>query len=111
MATWYGISESDTLQGWQKARGANDERHVCPLQLATIERCVRLWSNEGETVFSPFAGIGSEVHTAVRLGRRGLGIELKPEYFYTAVSNLRKLESSRDQYSMFDEAELCEAVA
>lgn len=90
--TWYGISESDTLQ-YQSARDNADGRHVCPLQIGTVERCVQLWSNPGELVFTPFAGIGTEVWTAVKHGRRGLGIELKKRYWQTAVSNLKALES------------------
>ena len=79
------------------AREAADERHIAPLQLDFIERCARLFSNRGETVLTPFAGIGSEVYTAVRLGRRGIGIELKPSYWQTAVSNLRALDAEMRQ--------------
>ena len=86
---WYGIRETDTLQAPQKA---SDERHIAPLQLGTIERCVRLWSNPGETVFSPFAGIGSEGYGALKHGRRFVGVELKPEYFNAAAKNLREAE-------------------
>ncbi len=88
---WYGIRESDTLQA-AEARGNDDDRHICPLQLGTIERCVRLWSNPGELVLSPFAGIGSEGWEAIRLGRRFLGIELKSEYARVAVKNLQEIE-------------------
>ena len=84
---WYGIRESDTLQV-APARGNKDEKHICPLQLGTIERCVRLWSNRGDLVFSPFAGIGSEGYVALKHGRRFTGIELKPEYWRVAKSNL-----------------------
>jgi DNA modification methylase/superfamily II DNA or RNA helicase len=98
---WYGIKESDTLQGWQKAKGSDDERHICPLQLGTIERCVRLWSNVGETVLSPFAGIGSEGYEAVRLGRRFVGVELKPEYFDLAAKNLRASVEAATQGTLF----------
>lgn len=101
---WWNIRETNTLNA-KVARDDADERHICPLQLDFIERCVRLWSNPGEVVFSPFAGIGSEIHTAVRLGRRGLGIELKPSYWRTAVDNLRDLDRQRDQISMFDLAD------
>ncbi|MGE3795939.1 MAG: site-specific DNA-methyltransferase [Dehalococcoidia bacterium] len=90
---WYGIRETDTLQAPPKK---NDERHVAPLQLGVIERCVRLWSNAGETVLSPFAGIGSEGYEAVRLGRRFVGVELKPEYFEVAARNLRQAEEIAD---------------
>ncbi len=87
---WYGIRETNTLNA-AAGRGEKDERHICPLQLDLIERCVRLWSNPGETVLSPFAGIGSEVYVAAKLGRHGIGIELKGSYWQTAVSNLRGL--------------------
>jgi DNA modification methylase len=89
---WYGIQESDTLSA-REARGDDDERHIAPLQLGTIERCIRLWSNPGELVLSPFAGIGSEGYVALRTGRRFVGIELKPEYAATAVKNLRRAEA------------------
>jgi DNA modification methylase/superfamily II DNA or RNA helicase len=99
---WYGIRESDTLNVVE-ARSDKDERHICPLQLGTIERVIRLWSNPGETVLTPFAGIGSEVYQAVKLGRRGIGIELKPEYFTVAVRNMRRLEADRDKQTLFSE--------
>jgi DNA modification methylase len=88
---WWNIKETNTLNA-RLGREAADERHICPLQLDFIERCVRLWSNKGETVFTPFAGIGSEVYMAVKLSRYGLGIELKPSYWQSAVSVLRDLE-------------------
>ena len=88
---WYGIRESDTLNVVE-ARSDDDERHICPLQLGTIERCVRLWSNAGETLLSPFAGIGSEGYEAVLRGRKFIGVELKPEYWRVAVKNLRQAE-------------------
>lgn len=98
---WWDIRETRTLNA-TVARDDADERHICPLQLDFIERCVRLWSNPGEVVFSPFAGIGSEVHTAVRLGRHDLGIELKPSYWRTAVDNMQDLDRQRNQESLFD---------
>ena len=76
---WYGIRESDTLNV-AEGRAEKDERHIAPLQLGTIERVIRLWSNKGETVFSPFAGIGSEGYVAIKQGRRFIGIELKRSY-------------------------------
>lgn len=100
---WLDIRETHTLNA-RVARESADERHICPLQLDFIERVVRLWSNAAETVFSPFAGIGSEVHTAVRLGRRGIGIELKPSYWRTAVDNLNDLDVEMSIPSLFDEA-------
>jgi DNA modification methylase len=99
---WLDIRETHTLNA-RVARDSADERHICPLQLDFIERVVRLWSNPGETVFTPFAGIGSEVYTAIRLGRRGVGIELKPSYWSTAVRNLEQLEMELDMPSLFDE--------
>ncbi len=99
---WYGIRESDTLNV-AEARDDKDERHICPLQLGTIERCVRLWSNPGETVLSPFAGIGSEGYEAVRLGRQFIGFELKPQYALVAARNLRTAAANRLQGSLFQE--------
>jgi len=101
---WYGIRESDVLQV-ADARTQEDERHICPLQLGTIERCIRLWSNRGDTVLSPFAGIGSEGYEAVRLGRRYIGIELKPSYARVAVRNLQAAAVNRTQGTLLpDEA-------
>lgn len=88
---WYGISESDTLQ-YTTARDASDDKHICPLQLGTIERCIALWSNPGETVLTPFGGIGSELYQAVKMGRKAIGCELKPGYFNVAVKNLKSIE-------------------
>lgn len=98
---WYGIKESDTLQ-YTTAREEKDERHICPLQLGTIERCIRLWSNKGEMIFSPFMGIGSEGYEALRLGRKFTGIELKESYFTVACRNLREMESSLKNDTLFD---------
>lgn len=97
-----GIRETDVLNVAQ-ARDTNDERHLCPLQLGVIERCVKLWSAPGETVFSPFAGIGSEGYESVRLGRKFIGIELKPSYFSSAVRNLRQAEelAQKKQHDLF----------
>lgn len=93
---WLGISESDTLQ-FTTARGAGDEKHICPLQLGTIERCIKLYSNPGEVILTPFMGIGSEVYTAIRFGRKGIGIELKESYYKTAVKNIQIAESTYNQ--------------
>lgn len=97
---WYGIKETETLNVVD-AREQEDERHICPLQLGTIERCIKLWSNAGETVLSPFAGIGSEVYQAVRLGRKGIGVELKPTYFTVAVRNLKRAASINQELPLF----------
>ena len=98
---WHDIRETNTLNV-RAGRDTLDERHICPLQLDFIERCVRLWSNKGETVFTPFCGIGSEVYVARKLGRRGLGIELKPSYYKAAVANLQRLDAELDVPSLFD---------
>jgi DNA modification methylase len=99
---WWDIKETNTLNV-RVARDEADERHICPLQLDFIERCVRLWSNPGEIVLSPFAGIGSEVYMARKLGRYGLGCELKPSYWRTAVDNLERLESEMGHATLLDE--------
>jgi DNA modification methylase len=98
---WWDIKETDTLNV-RVAREDADERHICPLQLGFIERCVRLWSNPGETILSPFAGIGSEVYVARKLGRYGLGCELKPSYWRTSVDNLQRLDIEMSHDSIFD---------
>lgn len=98
---WFGINETKTLNA-RVARENDDERHLAPLQLDFIARCVRLWSNPGETVLTPFAGIGSELYEAVRLGRKAIGCELKPSYFRTAVDNLQRLEADMRVPSLFD---------
>lgn len=99
--TWYGIRETDTLNA-KVARDDPDERHMVPLQLGLIERCVRLWSNPGEVVLSTFAGIGSELYVSVKLGRRAVGVELKPSYWRTAVDNLTELESAASEVTILD---------
>lgn len=104
---WYGIKETDTLN-IRVARENADERHICPLQLPFIERCIRLWSNPGELILTPFAGIGSEVYMAVKLGRKGIGIELKPKYWKTAVDNMIQLEKDKQ---LMREAALRKAAA
>lgn len=97
---WSDINPSDTLQR-TSARDEEDERHICPLQLEVIRRCLGLWSNPGDLVLSPFAGIGSEGHEALRWGRRFVGIELKRTYFAQAVANMRAVEESSNQLDMF----------
>jgi DNA modification methylase len=97
---WTGISESDTLQ-YTTARDKDDEKHICPLQLGTIERCIKLYSNPGETVLTPFGGIGSEAYQAVRFGRIAKLIELKPSYFRIAVENLKTIEHESTADDLF----------
>ena len=98
---WYGIRESDTLNV-AEARGSDDERHIAPLQLGTIERCIRLWSNPGETIFSPFMGIGSEGYMALKLDRKFIGIELKRSYYETAIKNLNSVIAENNQQTIFN---------
>lgn len=97
---WVGIRETDTLQ-YSAARDGDDEKHICPLQLGTIERCVKLYSNPGELVCSPFMGIGSEGYVAVKLRRRFVGIELKESYWQVAVGNLRRAEQESQDRTLF----------
>ena len=84
---WMDIRQSDTLQK-KSARDEKDERHICPLQLEVIQRCIELWTNPNDIVLDPFAGIGSVPYTAVKMGRRGLGFELKESYYRQAKANL-----------------------
>ena len=100
---WMDVNPSNTLNG-RNARDADDERHICPLQLDVIERCVGLWSNPGDTVLSPFGGIGSEGYQSLLMGRQYVGIELKPSYFREAVKNLREAERKRAEVSLFEMA-------
>lgn len=97
---WSDVSETDTLNV-AEGRGTDDTKHICPLQLPVIERLVRLYSDPGEVVFSPFAGIGSEGYVSLKLGRLFYGCELKPEYHAAQVKNLnravRELREEHDQ--------------
>lgn len=99
---WTDINPSDTLQH-RSAREHDDERHICPLQLEVIRRAIKLWSNEGDTVWSPFAGIGSEGVVAIEMGRKFLGSELKRSYWTQAVKNLTT--AHHDQHTLFDSAD------
>ena len=98
---WMDINYSNTLQGFRNGRDENDEKHICPLQLDTIERLIHLYSNKGDTVFTPFMGIGSEVYQAVKMDRRGIGFELKESYFNLAKSNLNDAVLMKAQKSLF----------
>lgn len=97
---WMDIDYGNTLQGFRNARGEKDEKHICPLQLDTIERLIHLYTNKGETVFTPFLGIGSEVYQAVKMGRKGLGFELKEEYFDIAAKNCKAAADLLSQQSL-----------
>ena len=98
---WMDINYSNTLNA-QSGRDSADEKHICPLQLETIERAISLWSNKGDTVLTPFMGIGSEVYEAIKLNRFGIGFELKDSYFAEAVKNCRSMEISMRQKTLFD---------
>ena len=100
---WSDIRQTRTLQ-YRMARDHKDEQHISPLQLDVIERCVDLWSATGETVLTPFLGIGSEVFAAVDMGRRGIGFELKPSYYAQAVRNLAELDKPEED-RLFEDPE------
>ena len=91
---WDDIDQGRTLNKLP-ARDENDEKHMCPLQLDVIERCIHLWTNKGDLVFSPFTGIGSEGYTAVKMGRRFIGAELKPSYWELACQNIKEAKMSQ----------------
>jgi DNA modification methylase len=95
---WDDINQGRTLNKLP-ARDENDEKHMCPLQLDVIERCIHLWTNKGDLVFSPFTGIGSEGYTAIKMGRRFVGTELKPQYWNLACENIA--DAKRDQIDLF----------
>lgn len=102
---WGDIRETDTLNV-AEGRGEDDVKHICPLQLGVIDRLIRLYSDPGEVVFSPFTGIGSEGYTALRLGRRFYGCELKDEYYAAAKRNMERAIAERKadrELSMFSE--------
>lgn len=93
---WMDVRETNTLNA-ADGRGEDDTKHICPLQLDVIERCVRLFSNPGEIVFSPFTGIGSEGYMAIKLGRRFYGCEIKDEYIEAARANIQRVIGSRER--------------
>jgi DNA modification methylase len=97
---WMDIDYSNTLNG-TKARAENDEKHICPLQLDTIHRAITLWSNEGDTILTPFMGIGSEVYEAIKMNRKGVGFELKDSYFNEALKNIKTAEFEKRQTILF----------
>lgn len=97
---WMDIQQTDVLN-YRLGRTAEDERHICPLQLDLIERCIRLWSNPGDLVLDPFNGVGSVGHEAIKARRKYVGIELKRSYWETAVKNLLVAENEMSQKSLF----------
>ena len=96
---WMDINPSNTLQ-YMSARHEKDERHICPLQLDVIHRGIQLWTNPNDIVFTPFMGIGSEVYEAVRMGRRGIGFELKESYYDIAKKNMQSIIKSKSQLTL-----------
>lgn len=104
---WTDINQGDVLSH-RAARAVDDERHISPLQLTVIRRCIDLWSNPGDVVFSPFAGIGSELYCALEMGRKALGTELKDSYFSQAVGNLREVETRKGTVTLLDVMEAAE---
>ena len=102
---WMDIDYSRTLQ-YRSGRDGNDEKHICPLQLDTIERIIHLYSNEGETVLSPFGGIGSEGFTAIKMNRKSVSIELKESYFKINAENHKSISKEKNSViTLFDFAE------
>ena len=95
---WDDINQTDTLN-FREGRDNDDERHICPLQLDVIERCIQLWSNPGDVVWTPFMGIGSEVYMAIKLGRKAIGVELKTSYYQLAKRNI--CAADKNQYDFF----------
>lgn len=97
---WFDIRRTDVLNA-TAARSAEDEKHICPLQLGVIRRAVQLWTNPNDIVLTPFLGIGSEAYVALQEGRRAIGVELKPSYYQQAVKNCESVVSL-EQSSLFD---------
>ena len=96
---WMDIDYGNTLNG-REARHDKDEKHICPLQLDTIERAIHLWTNKGDTVLTPFMGIGSEVYQALKMDRKAIGFELKTSYFDVAVKNVKNAEMKKAQLEL-----------
>lgn len=96
---WMDIDYGNTLNAIE-ARSERDEKHICPLQLDTIERAIHLYTNKGDTVFTPFMGIGSEVYQSLKMGRKAIGIELKTQYFDVACKNIKSVELQKNQLSL-----------
>jgi DNA modification methylase len=101
---WMDINPTETLQ-YMSAREDEDERHICPLQLEVIRRALRMWTNPGDTVLTPFMGIGSEVVSALQMGRKAVGVELKRSYYEQAVRNAQGVEHAERQGSLFEAAQ------
>lgn len=98
---WSDIRQSRTLN-YKQAKADDDERHICPLQLDVVERAIQLWTNPDDVVFTPFLGVGTEVYCAVKMGRRGVGIELKPDYFEQSLKNVHQAYQENSQKTLLD---------
>lgn len=98
---WMDIQQGNTLNR-TSAREERDEKHICPLQLDVIARCIELWSNEGDTIFTPFLGIGSEAYQSLKMHRKAVGIELKESYFRQAVKNCYRATTCEEQINLFE---------
>jgi DNA modification methylase len=101
---WFDVDQTKVLN-YRVARDSQDEKHICPLQLDVIARSIDLWTNPGDVVFSPFAGIGSEGYEALRLGRKFIGVELKRSYYDYAIQYLREMAAQKAQPTLFDWAD------
>ena len=88
-SAWYDIRISNVLP-YRQARDSEEEKHVCPLQLDVIERCITLWSNPNEIILTPFMGVGSEVYQSILMKRKAIGIELKPSYYRQSEKNIKE---------------------
>lgn len=97
---WWNVDESDVMKDSRKGRDDRDERHITATQLKPIEWLYLMYSNKGETCFSPFAGIGSESFQAIRMGRKAIGIELKPSYFQLLIENCKRADVSNSQLEL-----------
>ena len=97
---WFDIMRVDVLNS-RIAKDSDDEKHLSPLQLGVIERAIAMWTNENETVFTPFAGIGSAIYQAVKMNRKGIGIELKDAYFNQACKNIEQAVQEKKQLTLF----------
>ena len=97
---WMDIRQTNVLNG-KIARENEDEKHICPLQLDVIERAIEMWTNPDDVVFTPFLGIGSEVYQALKMGRRGIGIELKESYYKQAIRYCQEAANNEEQLELF----------
>jgi DNA modification methylase len=93
---WFDIRQTNVLP-YREARDGDDEKHVCPLQLDVIERCIELWSAKGDVVLTPFMGVGSEAYVAVKNGRKAMGVELKSSYYKQAVKNVKMAQATKQK--------------